>query len=66
MTRYLCYSVQCYAINLCFSEAVESDQREMIHGEIEAQAQVIELATIEANESNDIINLPPSCFTLNE
>ena len=62
----MCYSVQCYAINLCFSEAVESDQREMVSGETEAQAQVVELATIEANESNNIINLPPSCITLND
>ena len=62
----MCYSVPCYAINICFSEAVESDQMEVIHGEIEAQAQVIELATIEATESNNIIILPPSCITLND
>ena len=59
------YSVPCHVINLCFSEAVESDQREMVSGETEAQAQVVELATIEANESNNIIILPPSCIILN-
>ena len=47
------------------AEAVELDRREMVHGEIEAQAQVVELATIEANESNNIIILPPSCIILN-